>query len=157
MEFAGTARSDGLMTPGIRNGSREFSFFRGEAMGERTIILAVAAGGALGAVLRYLLSGWVHAVGGARFPWGTLAANVLGSFLLGLLMSAVLDHTTASPVMRAFWAIGALGAFTTYSTFSYETVTLISRGNWTSAGTNVAANLVLGVGAALIGLRVGAL
>jgi CrcB protein len=59
--------------------------------------------------------------------------------------------------MRAFWAIGVLGAFTTYSTFSYETVTLISRGDWTSAGTNVAANLVLGVGAALIGLRVGAL
>lgn len=126
-------------------------------MGERTIILAVAAGGALGAVMRYLVSGWVHAVGGARFPWGTLTANVLGSFLLGFLMSSFLNHTTAVPGMRAFWAIGVLGAFTTYSTFSYETVTLISGGDWTAGAMNVIANLVLGVGAALVGLRLGSL
>lgn len=126
-------------------------------MGERTIVLAVAAGGALGAVMRYLVSGWMHAIGGTRFPWGTLTANVLGSFLLGILMSAFLDHSTAGPGLRAFWTIGVLGAFTTYSTFSYETVSLISGGDWTAGGMNVVANLGLGIGAALVGLRLGSL
>ncbi|MGH7550889.1 MAG: fluoride efflux transporter FluC, partial [Gemmatimonadota bacterium] len=58
---------------------------------------------------------------------------------------------------RAFWAIGLLGGFTTYSTFSYETIVLISDGDWTAGGANMAANLVLGLGAALVGLRLGSL
>ena len=63
--------------------------FLGGAMGEGAIILAVAAGGALGAVLRYFLSGWAQILGGARFPWGTLAVNVLGSFVIGGRKSAL--------------------------------------------------------------------
>ncbi len=120
-------------------------------------ILAIAAGGAIGAVLRYLVSGWVQGLGGTRFPWGTLAVNVAGSFALAWLLSAFLDHATASPVQRAFWTIGLLGAFTTYSTFSYETIALLSVGDWVTGGANVAANLVLGLGAALAGLRLGGL
>lgn len=121
------------------------------------VIIAIAAGGAVGAVLRYALSGWVQGLGGARFPWGTLAVNVLGSFLLGLLMAAVIGHASTGPAARAFWAIGVLGAFTTYSTFSYESIALIAVGDWAAGGTNVVANLVLGLGAALVGLRLGSL
>jgi CrcB protein len=126
-------------------------------MGEWTIILAVAVGGALGAVFRYLLSGWAQDLAGASFPWGTLAVNVLGSFLIGLLMAAFLEHATASPVTRAFWVIGVIGGFTTYSAFSYETVALLSIGDWMAGGANVLANLVLGVGAAFVGARLGSL
>ena len=156
MGFAETALSEGLMTPGTRDGSREFSILGG-AMGERAILLAVAAGGALGAVLRYLLSGWAQALGGARFPWGTLAVNVLGSSAIGVLMAAFLEHATTSPVTRAFWVIGVIGGFTTYSAFSYETVTLLSVGDWTAGGVNVMANLVLGVAAAFVGIRLGSM
>lgn len=88
---------------------------------------------------------------------GDAGGKRLGSFLLGFLMSAFLDHATTSPVMRAFWAIGLLGAFTTYSTFSYETVALTSGGDWMSVGVSIAANLGLGIGAAFVGLRLGAL
>lgn len=131
--------------------------FLGAAMGERTIILVVATGGALGSVLRYILSGWVQDLGGTRFPWGTLAVNVLGSFVIGLLMAAFLEHATASPVTRAFWVIGVIGGFTTYSAFSYETVTLLSVGGWTAGAANVLANVVLGVAAAFVGIRLGSL
>jgi CrcB protein len=121
------------------------------------VLLAVAAGGAIGAVLRYLLSGWVQGVGGARFPWGTLAVNVVGSFALGLLMAGLLGHTVTGGTTRTFWTIGVLGAFTTFSTFSYETLALLSVGDWTAGIANVAANLGLGLAAALVGLRLGGL
>ena len=118
-------------------------------------VLMVAAGGALGAVLRYVLSGWAQELGGTRFPWGTLAVNVIGSFALGLLMATLLDHATTSPATRSFWTIGVLGAFTTFSTFSYETLALVSVGDWTAGAANVAANLGLGLAAAFLGLRIG--
>lgn len=120
-------------------------------------ILAIAAGGALGAVLRYLVSGWVQGLGGTRFPWGTLAVNATGSFALGLLMAGLLEHAAADSSVRTFWTIGVLGAFTTFSTFSYETLVLISIGDWAAGIANVAANLGLGLAAALVGLRIGAL
>jgi CrcB protein len=117
----------------------------------------VAAGGAIGAVLRYVLSGWVQELGGPRFPWGTLAVNVIGSFALGFLMAALLEHAATSPTTRAFWTIGVLGAFTTFSTFSYETLALVSVGDWWAGAANVGANLGLGLAAALLGLRIGLL
>lgn len=120
-------------------------------------ILAIAAGGALGAVLRYLLSGWVQQLGGERFPWGTLAVNAIGSFALGLLMAGLLEHTATGPVSRSFWTIGVLGAFTTFSTFSYETLELVTLGDWPAGIANVAANLGLGLAAAFLGLRIGGL
>lgn len=116
---------------------------------------AVAAGGALGALLRYGLSGWIHRLTGPRFPWGTLAVNVAGSFLLGLGMAAALTHTGSETWGRHFWAIGVLGAFTTYSTFSYETVVMIEFGDWVGGVANVGLNLVLGMGAAFAGLALG--
>lgn len=120
-------------------------------------ILAIAAGGALGAVLRYLVSGWVQGWGGTRFPWGTLAVNVVGSFALGWLMAGLIENATTDSSVRAFWTIGVLGAFTTFSTFSYETLVLISIGDWAAGIANVAANLGFGLAAALVGLRIGTL
>ncbi|HEY7472390.1 MAG TPA: fluoride efflux transporter CrcB [Gemmatimonadota bacterium] len=120
-------------------------------------ILAIAAGGAIGAVLRYVLSGWVQELGGARFPWGTLAVNALGSLALGLIMAGLVEHSATGSVTRTFWTIGVLGAFTTFSTFSYETLALLTVGDWWGGVANVAANLGLGLGAALLGLRLGAL
>jgi CrcB protein len=120
-------------------------------------ILAIAAGGAVGAVLRYALTGWVQELGGARFPWGTLVVNALGSLALGLIMAGLVEHSATGSVTRTFWTIGVLGAFTTFSTFSYETLALLSAGDWSAGVANVAANLALGLIAAFIGLRLGAL
>jgi len=118
-------------------------------------LIAIAAGGALGAVLRYLVSGWVQTIAGPRFPCGTLAVNALGSLLLGFILAGALAHAGGEAWGRHFWAIGLLGGFTTYSAFSYETVALLQVGDAWAAMANVALNLALGLGAVLIGLRLG--
>ena len=115
-------------------------------------LLIVGAAGAAGAVGRYALSGWVHEFAGARFPWGTLAVNVLGCFALGYLMHVSLATTAISPHWRLALGTGFLGAFTTFSTFSYETVRELERGAWSAAGMNVALNLALGIPATFLGL-----
>lgn len=120
-------------------------------------LLAVAAGGALGAVSRYLLSGWVaRLAGGSAFPWGTLAVNVLGSFCLGLLMGAGGEgRWLIPPTLRTLIGIGFLGAFTTFSTFSYETLEALRIGDHRVALGNVAASLASGLLACWLGLEVG--
>ena len=118
-------------------------------------ILAIAFGGAIGAVLRYGLSGWAHRLAGERLPWGTLAVNATGSFALGLVMAVTLSHAGGDAWGRQFWAIGVIGAFTTYSTFSYETVAMLQVGDWGGGLANVLLNLALGLGAVLLGLRLG--
>lgn len=116
----------------------------------RSVYLLIALGGALGAVGRYAFGGWVHTRLGAAFPWGTLAVNVLGSTLLGLVLG-ILNQVPVSVEARAFLTIGVLGAFTTFSTFSYETVALLRDGEWRLAVPYVGASL----GAAFIGLALG--
>lgn len=115
--------------------------------------VAVAIGGSLGAVLRYGIQGWVQGLGGTRFPWGTLAVNVIGSFLLGVLMALTLARAGGDLWGRTFWGIGLLGAFTTYSTFSYETLAMLQIGDWRGGLANILLHLTLGLGAALAGLR----
>jgi len=115
-------------------------------------LLIVAAAGAAGAVARYALSGWVYELAGERLPWGTLAVNVLGCFALGYVMHVSLATTAISPAWRVAIATGFLGAFTTFSTFSYETVRELERGAWSAAGWNVALNLALGIPATIVGL-----
>jgi CrcB protein len=83
-------------------------------------ILAIATGGALGAVARYLVAVRLYERLGVDFPWGTLAVNVLGSFLLGLTLALVEERGAFSPNTRSFITIGVLGSFTTFSTFVYE-------------------------------------
>ncbi|MFP4624184.1 MAG: fluoride efflux transporter CrcB [Gemmatimonadota bacterium] len=113
-------------------------------------LILIAAGGALGAVARYGLAGWVQARAGF-FPWGTLAVNVLGSFLLGFAFR-YLETTVVPPEWRQAVTIGFLGAFTTFSTFSFEAVALAQDGDWGRAGSYVVASVVLGVVAVLAGL-----
>jgi len=114
------------------------------------LLFAVAVGGAVGALARLGVSSWVHALAGTSFPWGTLVVNVSGSFLFGLLYRWM-ETTTASPALRAGVLIGLLGAFTTFSTFSYEAVVLARDGQYGRALAYVAGS----VGAGLVGLFVG--
>lgn len=113
-------------------------------------LLSVAVGGALGAVARYGLSGWVHTWAEESFPWGTLTVNVVGSFLLGAAF-LYLDRGGFPAELRHFATIGLLGAFTTFSTFTFETVTLLQDGEWGRAGAYVVLSVALGVVAVLLG------
>ena len=86
-------------------------------------LFCIAAGGALGAVARYGLSGWVQNVAPATFPWGTLCVNTVGSLLIGVFLG-ISELTSVSPAVRLLFAVGFLGAFTTFSTYSLETLNL---------------------------------
>lgn len=98
--------------------------------------LLVVAGGAVGAPLRYLIDLQIQARHDSVFPWGTLAVNVLGSFVLGVVAAAVAAHPGASWLLTLL-GVGGCGALTTFSTFGYETVRLAQAGSWAAAGLNV--------------------
>ena len=117
-----------------------------------TQALAIAAGGAIGALLRYWASTGIHAWLGRGFPYGTLFVNVLGSLLMGFLYIWLLDRMAVSPTVRAFLLIGVLGAFTTFSTFSMETLNLMESGQFGKALLNVVASVVVCVAAAGAGV-----
>jgi CrcB protein len=116
--------------------------------------LWVCLGGAAGSGARYLLAGWISARF-PEFPYGTLAVNLLGSFLLGLLMHVALASAAISPTVRIALGIGVLGGFTTYSTFSYETLVLMREGALLVAGLNVLATLIGCLLACWLGLLTG--
>lgn len=105
-------------------------------------LLLVCLGGAVGSGLRYLVSGWTLQILGAAFPWGTLAVNAIGSFVLGLIMQLSLDTSVMSPELRIALTTGVLGGFTTYSTFNYETLRLAQEGDWLWAAANIGATVV---------------
>lgn len=117
-------------------------------------IMAVAAGGAFGAVARFLTTQWVHGLVGRGFPWGTLAVNVLGSLLLGTLYALMLERFATSPELRAALLVGVLGAFTTFSTFAVDTVGLLEQGEFIAALANILAQVVICLLAAWLGLTV---
>ena len=111
----------------------------------------IAAGSALGGVSRYLLGGIVQRVLGTTFPVGTLLVNLTGSFLLGLFLHYALETPTLTPEARAFLTIGFCGGYTTFSTFSHETVALLEHGEWTRAGLYVALSVFLALAATILG------
>jgi CrcB protein len=111
----------------------------------------IAVGSALGGMSRYLLGGAIQRVGSAGFPLGTLVINITGSFLLGLFLRYAVDTPTLTPEWRAFLTVGFCGGYTTFSTFSYETVALLEDGQWGRA----AAYVGLSLGVALIGVLLG--
>jgi fluoride exporter len=117
------------------------------------LVLGIAAAGAVGAPARYLVDGYVQNRTSGEFPWGTFIINATGAFVLGLITGLALHHGLgATP--RAVLGTGLCGAFTTFSTFSYETVRLLEEGAWREAVINVAASLAVGlaVAAAAMGL-----
>ena len=116
------------------------------------LLLAIAGGGAVGAVARYLVMTSVAGVLGGAFPWGTLAVNIIGSFVLGALVEVMALVWSVGMEMRAFLVVGMLGAFTTFSTFSLDTVTLYERGAYLGLGAYLSASVVLSVGALFAGL-----
>ena len=106
----------------------------------------IAAGGATGACLRYFVTTSVDSLFGKHMPFGTLTVNVVGSFALALLYGFIERHDLSDSPYRALIGVGLLGAFTTFSTFSVETLTLLENGLWLKA----AANVFLNVGACLL-------
>lgn len=115
-----------------------------------SVLLWVGAGGFLGAILRYLVSGWVQG-SGTQFPLGTLSVNFLGSFLLGTLMFLSEFKGVLTEEARLFLCIGMLGSFTTMSTFGYETFRLMDQGQWGL----VSANVIVSVALAVLGVYLG--
>ncbi|MFQ5702751.1 MAG: fluoride efflux transporter CrcB [Gemmatimonadales bacterium] len=118
------------------------------------LLIYVALGGAVGAVARYGLSGFVQHRMGSGFPWGTLAVNVAGSLLLGFIVR-LFHGSTVTPELRAAVTIGLIGAFTTFSTFSYETVALLDHGEWSGAAAYLVGSVVLALAAAFVGMGLG--
>lgn len=102
----------------------------------------IALGGALGTLARHGLTTWMLQRFGTAFPWGTLSVNVLGSFLIGALMHVGLASELVSPGMRVTLATGVLGGFTTFSTFSYESVAYLRQGSYALAFWNIAGSLL---------------
>jgi len=117
-------------------------------------VVAIAVGGALGSVLRYGLSNWVHGFAGRGFPYGTLAVNVIGCLAMGVLFVLLVERLGTGAVWRAGLLIGALGGFTTFSTFSIETFNLIEQGAMAKAAANMAVSLILCVGATWLGVMI---
>jgi fluoride exporter len=118
-------------------------------------LLWICLGGAAGTGARYLLSGWALAAFGVSFPWGTLSVNVIGSFLLGLIMQIGLTTDLFSPTLRLALTTGVMGGFTTYSAFNYETMGYIQDGAWRLALGNVVLTLALCLAAGFAGVALG--
>jgi CrcB protein len=115
-------------------------------------ILYLGIFGGLGCVSRYMVSGWIYTLAGKTLPYGTLAVNVIGSLLLGLIMEGSLRSTLLSPELRFGLTVGFMGGFTTFSTFSYETVRLLEEGSMVAAGANIFLNVTVCIVAALTGI-----
>jgi len=116
------------------------------------ILFAVGVGGFFGALGRFVLSGWVQRVTGSTFPYGTLTVNVLGSFLIGFLL--LYFEQSVAPQQKALIMTGFLGALTTFSTFSLETVIMLQEHLYIKAFSNLSLNVLLCVAATILGMVV---
>ena len=114
-------------------------------------VLLVGVGGFLGSIARYLVSGYIQDRTGELFPFGTLAVNVIGCFVIGGLSELVEARAFLSPETRALMVVGVLGGFTTFSAFGNETVNLLRDGEWAFAAMNLLTHAVLAIGAVWVG------
>lgn len=116
-------------------------------------MLAVAAGGAVGSTLRFTISRWVEMLVPHRdYPWGIFVVNVLGCFAMGVLFVILTERSVLGPVWRAGLLIGVLGGFTTFSSFSIDTITLMQSGDYSAAVWNVVLTVTVCLLATLAGL-----
>lgn len=119
------------------------------------LTIAVALGGAMGAVLRFWVAKAVYSLMGSAFPWGTLSVNVLGSLVIGFLSVLLIDRLAVAPEWRSMILVGGLGAFTTFSTFSLETVDLLKSSGLWPAFANIAVSVLACLLACAFGLWLG--
>ena len=115
-------------------------------------LLLVGAGGAVGAMARYGVGSLALRLMGPSWPWGTLAVNVIGGLLMGVLAGSLASRAGGGENLRLLWGVGVLGGFTTFSAFSLETALMIERRDWAGAGGYAALSVVLAVGALFAGL-----
>ena len=120
-------------------------------------LLVLAVGGAFGAVSRYLVQGWVQDLIGGRFPWGTFAVNITGSFMLGLLFALAMDRSVLTPEVRVPLMVGFIGSYTTFSTLMLESWVLVEEGDIVHMLGNLAGSVLVGMVAVVAGLAVGRL
>lgn len=118
-------------------------------------LVAIACGGAFGALSRFGLQQWIATLYTGRFPLAIFIANSIGSLMLGLVYVLIVEKGLLPEVWRPFLIVGLLGAFTTFSTFSLDSVHLIEQGEWLMALGNIFANVVIGLIAAFIGMYIG--
>ncbi|PKO08171.1 MAG: fluoride efflux transporter CrcB [Chloroflexi bacterium HGW-Chloroflexi-2] len=118
-------------------------------------VLWISIGAVLGANLRYWVGDWAAQRFGSSFPYGTLLINLSGSFLLGLIVSMSMENFIIDPRLRLLLTIGFLGSYTTFSTYAYESVALISQGQWGLGLFNLLGSSLLGVLFAVLGIWLG--
>lgn len=119
--------------------------------------LLIFAGGGLGAVLRYWVQGLVYNRMGSAFPYGTVLVNIAGCFVIGLLMVSLEERFLATPALRLFLTVGILGGFTTFSSFSFETMALFRDGESALALGNVGLSVLVCLCATWTGMKLGRL
>lgn len=117
-------------------------------------LLIIAIGGGIGSVSRYLTSQWLAQRLGAFFPYGTLAVNIIGCFIIGLFMTIATEKFVVNPLWRLLITVGFLGGLTTFSSFSYETMKLLEDAEYWLALSNVALNCLIGFSATWVGMMV---
>lgn len=116
------------------------------------MMLSIAAGGALGALARYWMMVRADQWFGLRFPMGTISVNIIGSFLLGVLIEMIAHKWSPGPEIRAFMVVGFLGSFTTFSTFSLDVATLIERGDYWTLARYIVVSVAAAVAAMFAGM-----
>jgi CrcB protein len=114
--------------------------------------LWIGLGGFIGVNARYLIQLWAASHWGADFPYGTMLANVGGSFLIAFFLTLATGRLPVAPQVRLFVAVGFLGGFTTFSSFSYETLRLVEQDGWWMGTLNFVGNTALGLAGALLGI-----
>lgn len=117
-----------------------------------TVVAAVAAGGALGSASRYMVTVLVQRAFGIGFPWWTLSVNVIGSFVMGILVTTIALRWSVGQVGQAFLMVGMLGGFTTFSAFSLDVATLVERNATVAAGGYVVGSVVLSIAGLFAGM-----
>jgi CrcB protein len=120
-----------------------------------TKYLMVGLGGFLGSIARFWLGGYIGGRMGTRFPYGTFVINISGSFVIGFIMTLLTEHAHWSPNWRYLVPVGFIGAYTTFSTFEYETLRSVQEGQWIVAMLNVVLSVILGFAGVWLGVATG--